>query len=207
MNLDTNNINQKTLSKAFYEVMMDLAKSDDDPILLGWKDSESQTSRFNVFVDKCVKPNDRVLDFGCGLSDLYGYLKNKGIDVNYTGIDIMPEFIKKSKEKYGNEINVVNTNALFFLEEFDWVFASGVFSIGFTLESIVEHIKHFTTITDKGVCFNLLNKETFEGEVQVSFTKDDVIKEIKKQINDVDVVIDDSYSKEDFTVIVTNMPL
>ena len=67
MNLDTNSIEQKTLSRAFYEVMIDLAKSDDDPILLGWRDRDSQTSRFNVFTEECVTDGDRILDFGCGL--------------------------------------------------------------------------------------------------------------------------------------------
>jgi len=201
MNLDTNNINQTTLSRAFYEVMMDLAKSDDDPILLGWKDKLSQTSRFDVFMNECVESGDRVMDFGCGLSRLYGYLNENGIDVSYTGIDIMPHFIKKSKEIYGDSIKVVNTNALYYLEEFEWVFASGVFSIGFTLDSIVEHIKHFTTLTKKGVCFNLLNKETFEGDVQVSFIKDDVVKSLKEKIKDFEVIVIDDYSIEDFTII------
>jgi hypothetical protein len=180
---------------------MDLAKSDDDPILLGWKDTLSQTSRFDVFMNECVESGDRVMDFGCGLSRLYGYLKENGIDVNYTGIDIMPHFIKKSKEIYGDSIKVVNTNALYYLEEFEWVFASGVFSIGFTLDSIVEHIKHFTTLSKKGVCFNLLNKETFEGDVQVSFIKDDVVKLLKENIKDFDVIVIDNYSIEDFTII------
>ena len=51
MNLNNNNINQKTLSRAFYEVMNDLAKAEDDPILLGWRDRSSQLNRFEVFLD------------------------------------------------------------------------------------------------------------------------------------------------------------
>ena len=172
MNLDTNNINQKTLSRAFYEVMIDLAKSDSDPILLGWRDRDSQTSRFDVFVNECLSNDDRVLDFGCGLSDLYQYTKDKGYDIKYTGIDIMPDFVKKSKDKYGDDINVVNTNVLYFFEEFEWVFASGVFSIGFTIDEIIEHIEHFLNITKKGICLNLLNKKEFKGDVQVSFDID-----------------------------------
>ena len=104
MNLNTNNINQKTLSKAFYEVMTDLAKSEDDPILLGWRDRDSQTDRFNVFLDY-VQNGDRVLDFGSGLSDLYGHLKLNDITVDYTGVDIMPDLIKIAKERYGDEID------------------------------------------------------------------------------------------------------
>ena len=139
MNLNTNNINQKTLSKAFYEVMTDLANSEDDPILLGWRDRDSQTDRFNVFLNY-VQNGDRVLDFGSGLSDLYGYLKLNDINVDYTGIDIMPDFIKIAKERYGDEIRVLNTNILYFLEKFEWTYASGVFSIGFDEKELIDAI-------------------------------------------------------------------
>lgn len=202
MNLDTNNINQKTLSRAFYEVMIDLAKSDSDPILLGWRDRESQTSRFDVFVDNCLSDGDRVLDFGCGLSDLYGYTKEKGYNVQYTGIDIMPDFIKKSKDKYGDDVRILNTNILYFLEEFEWVFASGVFSVGFTIDEIVEHIRHFIGITTKGVCLNLLNKNTFKGDVQVSFDPDEVKSILSDKFPETTIDFVEGYYPDDYTIII-----
>ena len=63
MNLNNNNINQKTLSRAFYEVMNDLAKAEDDPILLGWRDRSSQLNRFEVFLDY-VQNGDGSNSFG-----------------------------------------------------------------------------------------------------------------------------------------------
>lgn len=200
MNLNTNNINQKTLSKAFYEVMTDLAKSEDDPILLGWRDRNSQTDRFNVFLDY-VKNGDRVLDFGSGLSDLYGHLKMNDINVDYTGIDIMPDFIKIAKERYGDEIRVLNTNILYFLEKFEWTYASGVFSIGFDEKELIEHISHFLSISNVGVCLNLLDKEHFIGEVQVSFNKEELIKNLSNEFKDIDIILIDDYSVDDFSLI------
>jgi SAM-dependent methyltransferase len=202
MNLDTNNINQKTLSRAFYEVMIDLAKSDEDPILLGWRDRESQTSRFNVFVENCLESGDRVLDFGCGLSDLYGYSKDNGYDITYTGIDIMPDFIKKSKDRYGDEVRILNTNILYFLEEFEWVFASGVFSVGFTIEEIVEHIEHFSKITTKGICLNLLDKNTFKGDVQVSFDPEEVKDILTNKFKHLTIDFVQGYYPDDYTIII-----
>lgn len=201
MNLNTNDINQKTLSKAFYEVMTDLAKSEDDPILLGWRDKSSQTDRFDVFVQNCFESGDSVLDFGCGIADLYPYIKNQGLDINYTGIDIMPSFIKTAKERYGNDVKIINTNVLYFLETFDWVYASGVFSIGFDMNQLLEHITHFVKISNKGVCFNLLDKKTFEGDVQVSFLKDEIINNIKSKFPELTLSIVDTYSIDDFTII------
>lgn len=205
MNLDTNNIEQKTLSRAFYEVMIDLAKSDDDPILLGWRDRDSQTSRFNVFTEECVTDGDRVLDFGCGLSDLYKYLLDKGINVEYTGIDIMPDFIKKSKDRFGDEIKILNTNILYFFEEFEWVFTSGTFSVGFTMDSVLEHVKHFLSISKKGVCFNLLNKDTFSGDVQVAFNPDEVKNVLTESLDDVDIKVIEGYYPDDFTIVINKV--
>lgn len=201
MNLNTNDINQKTLSRAFYEVMTDLAKSEDDPILLGWRDKSSQTDRFDVFVETCFDDGDSVLDFGCGIADLYPYIKDKGLNVDYTGIDIMQSFIKMAKDRYGDEVKILNTNVLYFLEKFDWVFASGVFSIGFDVNQLIEHISHFVKISNKGVCFNLLDKDKFEGDVQVSFLQNEIINTIKNKFPELNLTVVNTYSVDDFTII------
>lgn len=197
-----NNLNQKTIARAFYEVMQDISKSDDDPILLGWKDSHSQTSRFDVFVENCVENGDSVLDFGSGLCGLYGHLKNKNIQVNYTGIDMMSDFNKKCIEKYGDEINIINTNVLYYFEKFDWSFASGVFAVGFSFEEIDEYVTHFVNISNKGVCFNLLDKNTFTGDVQVSFDPDEVKEHFTNKFKDFSVRLITGYTDDDFTIVI-----
>jgi len=42
----------------------------------------------------------RVLDFGCGKGDFYGYLTGKGIHVKYCGIDINENLIDLARRKY-----------------------------------------------------------------------------------------------------------
>lgn len=204
MNHNNIELNQKTISRAFYEVMADMATSDEDPVLLGWRDRESQTVRFDVFKDNCVSSGDTVLDFGCGTCDLYQYLKDYDIDVTYTGIDIMQSFVDRAKDTYGDEIRVMNTNVLIYMEKFDWVFGSGVFSVGFEMDSLMEYVKHLVSISNKGVCFNLLNSDTFNGDVQSSFSVDEVTKEIKSQFPNHTVSIETNYAEEDFSVIITN---
>jgi SAM-dependent methyltransferase len=203
MNQNNVELNQKTISRAFYEVMADLATSEDDPVLLGWRDRESQTIRFDVFKEKCVKSGDSVLDFGCGTCDLYSYLKEDGITVNYTGIDIMQSFVDKAKTIYGDEIRVINTNILIYMEKFDWVFGSGVFSVGFDMDSLTEYVRHLVSISNKGVCFNLLNSETFKGDVQSSFSIKEVKETLTSMFSDYTVSFETNYADEDFSVIIS----
>ena len=150
---------------------------------------------------KSLRDFQHILDFGCGIADLYPYIKDRGLNVEYTGIDIMPLFIKMAKDRYGDEIKILNTNVLYFLEKFDWVFASGVFSIGFDVNQLIEHITHFVKISNKGVCFNLLDKDKFEGDVQVSFLQNEIINTIKNKFPELNLTVVNTYSVDDFTII------
>ncbi len=71
-----------------------------------------------------------VLDVGCGFGDLYGYLANRDIKVDYTGIDINPEFIKIARETYPDaRFLVADFEEDDIGGEFDWAFAAGIFTI------------------------------------------------------------------------------
>ena len=39
-----------------------------------------------------------VCDFGCGIGDFYGYLKEEKINFDYTGIDIADNMIELAKK-------------------------------------------------------------------------------------------------------------
>ena len=66
---------------------------------LSLKDSEKQ--RFDLFIDILnIKPNDLVLDAGCGNGNLVEYLRSKNIDAY--GITITKYQYDNNKKKYGN---------------------------------------------------------------------------------------------------------
>lgn len=202
IDLKTLNINPRAINNAFYRVMLDLATDLNDPTMLGWRDLESQTSRYDVFLENCFKNGQSVLDFGCGLGDFYQYTKDKGYSINYKGIDIIEDFVKKSKEKYGNEINVTTGNVLFDMTNYDWVFANGTFSVGFTENTMYEYIEHLLSISKIGVCFNLLDSNVFENDVQMSFYPDETYDFIKNKYNDKEVKLVTGYTDDDFTIII-----
>lgn len=75
--------------------------------------------------DVNIKPNQKLLDIGCGPGYLIDFLP----EVNYTGIDIDSNYIKTAKEKYKDKIFYCTPVEDFNLEQpntFDVVIAAGV---------------------------------------------------------------------------------
>src|SRR6056297_2544582 len=71
---------------------------------LSFSSADTQRVRFAVLRE--VLPDDRdgafsLLDVGCGFGDLYDYLREDGYNnVQYTGLDIMPEFVRHATATY-----------------------------------------------------------------------------------------------------------
>lgn len=73
-----------------------------------------------------LNSNHRLLDFGCGPGDILEFLPK----IEYTGIDIDPNYIKKAKKTYGHRATFIcsELSDVDFLptEHFDTVIATGV---------------------------------------------------------------------------------
>jgi len=77
-----------------------------------------------------LPPKSKVLDVGCGLGDLYMWLKKNKIEVDYLGIDITAKMILKAKKKYPEASFKIcdlmdNPHSL---DRVDFVLSSGIFN-------------------------------------------------------------------------------
>lgn len=134
------------------------------PQSLGWKKGK-QHVRFNVLTSQSELTGKRILDIGCGFGDLYTYLNDQAIyPLSYTGIDIVPEFIRIAKQQ--NQF----TNAEFILGEFhstnmnceyDYAIASGIFNHKLAGNSnydfIDATIQKALSVCREGVAFDFLS--------------------------------------------------
>ena len=70
---------------------------------LGWT-KHKQSIRFAQMLSPLHIDGASLLDVGCGFGDLLTYIKTEhsGETVDYTGIDIVPEFIDVAKQKNGD---------------------------------------------------------------------------------------------------------
>jgi len=169
-----------------------------------------QKERFEALCQNIHKNDFSILDFGCGTAELYNYLNKKFDLFEYTGVDIVEDFIFFSKEKYAlpnaefskiDDVTDVKDN-------YDFIVASGTFNTLF-VDSYGEHFKilqhtlfHLFNKTNRYLAINLLNKDV--DFIQKGSYHQDVmelyyyaVKNLSKR-----VVIDQSYMPYEFTIII-----
>lgn len=106
----------------------------DQPEALQWSE-EGQKWRFEKLVDMAAfatgqaLKGKRILEIGCGLGHFYPYLTRFFGDVDYTGVDIVPELVCRAMElRPGAKFECRNIFERPIGQDFDFVFISGVFN-------------------------------------------------------------------------------
>lgn len=155
---------------SFYE--KNLLLLGDRPEALRWS-PQGQLLRYNLFLelseDLHVK---KVLDYGCGKGDFYGFLKDRGISTAYTGIDITPALIELARKKYPECVfRVMDILDDPIDEDFDYVFVCGVFNNKIDgIEEITRStIKRLFERTRIGLAFNLLSSYAIEKHPELNY--------------------------------------
>lgn len=78
-----------------------LKKFGNDPRTLGWDSQESQRVRFARVLESVALEGRSLLDIGCGLADLLGFIREQGAELSaYTGWDINPDLIQACQERF-----------------------------------------------------------------------------------------------------------
>jgi SAM-dependent methyltransferase len=111
-----------------------LAEHGDSPQGVNWSRAEDAEKRYEVMLALIEPVEGRrvsVLDFGCGASHFYEYLRRKGRDdIDYTGLDISEAFIALSREKHPHNtylcLDVLSPGAM--LPTYDYAVLNGVFT-------------------------------------------------------------------------------
>lgn len=136
-----------------------------------WPNRKDALVRYRVMLDIVPGRLDRrfsVLDFGCGLSHMYAYIKSRKIDnVQYAGLDISEEFIARARKKYPENAYYcmdILENA-HDLPDFDYIILNGVLTekADLTFEQMLYYTKRIiTAVFSKasiGVAFNVMSKD------------------------------------------------
>jgi SAM-dependent methyltransferase len=72
----------------------------DDIRTLASGTEERRRLRFDILTGIGVASGMSVVDIGCGFGDYFGYLRDRGIAVDYLGLDINADLIEVARAKY-----------------------------------------------------------------------------------------------------------
>lgn len=90
---------------------------------------ERQRTRFEALLGVGELAGKSVLDLGCGLGELYRFLGERGVEVDYTGYDISPELIEAAARRYPEasfEVRDIQESGI--PGEFDYIVSSQTFN-------------------------------------------------------------------------------
>lgn len=83
-----------------------------------------------------------ILDIGCGLGHYYEFLRDKQLDVDYIGYDIVPEFIESNRERFPDaRFEVRDVSAEGIAHEADYVVMCQVFNNKYEHASNVDVVR------------------------------------------------------------------
>jgi SAM-dependent methyltransferase len=101
----------------------------DSSMGLGWSSKGSQEGRFKALCVIGPLGGCAILDGGCGVGDLYGYLRREGHEIDYCGIDVCPQMVTAARQKHpGVEFVEGDLDTLDSERRFDYVLISGTFN-------------------------------------------------------------------------------
>lgn len=111
----------------------------DRPEAVRWTRT-GQILHYQCLLDIGKLNGKKILDFGCGKGDFYEFLKNSGIEVNYTGYDINEKLINVARKKFPEcRLDVFDIDSESINEDFDYIFICGVFNL--RVEGLEQTIK------------------------------------------------------------------
>ena len=99
---------------------------------LGFRNQSSQAKRFEALLALGDLDGARILDVGCGFGDFLSWLSERGIETEYTGLDICEPMIERCRERFPRGAGrFLVGDALAFEpdEPYDYVVASGLFGL------------------------------------------------------------------------------
>lgn len=187
-----------------------------DARALQWVSKQAQEKRFRELIEDVDFRGKNVLDIGCGFGDIIPFIKAKARTFDYTGVDLVPEFIGVARERYPNHkfliANYFNnplmskreTQALL-MTKFDIVITSGTLNANIknAIEIRKKAIKVMWDHAKEAIAFNMAGghpqPENKKGN-RVYYADLNKIVDFCKTLT-TKIIIRKDYSSNDFTVV------
>lgn len=175
-----------------------------------WSSEESQIIRFDQLSKVLEEESGSIIDFGCGYGAYFDYLKNKGFENTYYGIDISDAMLSKATEKFQLRKGLELFSDLREVGKKDYVIASGIFNIrnGTSDENWIDYVESlllkFDQYSNKGFAFNMLTSYSDEALMKdyLFYANSLKIFDLCKRKYSKNVALLHDYKLYEFTIIV-----
>jgi SAM-dependent methyltransferase len=193
---------KETLSQYYKNALKE--NPDDYAKAVHWSSALTQYSRFKVLAGIGKLKRCKVLDVGCGIGELYKYFLHQRIDVDFTGIDLIDDYITIAQKRFPEGKFILGD----FLEyefniKFDYVFASGIFNnrVSDNKAVFIHSLQKMLGLAKKGIVFNLLLKGQHpEDEEYITYSIPEAEQLVKNLGYEYKIV--SGYLPYDFTVYI-----
>lgn len=193
-------------------------KFGDTPKGVDWTKKEQVEYRYQTMLELInfreksfhITQKKSLLDYGCGLSHLYEYIKNNNIDfIDYTGLEISTKFFNESKKKFPENRYILGDilkDKSILENRYDYIVMNGVFTEkrNLSYEDMFEYFKNMITLIydhcNKGLAFNVMSKQV-DWEIDTLFhvPLDDMANFLTKKISR-NFIIRNDYGLYEYTV-------
>lgn len=181
--------------------------------ILDWGSKESQEARFQVLIDVLEEGTYRLardvplrlLDVGCGLTDLCTYLGEMHSAVHYVGVDITFAVLDEAKRRWPQRMvfqGDVFTDAPLREAEFDVAYCSGIFNLrlGNNEDFAIKALTKLLPLVRHRVVANFLHERTKQKYPHCFYFNPERIAEAVRLTGATVTLIDD-YLENDFTLV------
>jgi SAM-dependent methyltransferase len=124
--------------------------------------ARQQDVSFRVLTEIETPFSGSVLDVGCGFADFLGHLERERLQVRYTGIDIVPEFLDEARRRHpGADLRLGDLLLDPPEGPFDWVMLSGTLNFrlerGDTKTYVERMLTRMFELARRGIAANFLS--------------------------------------------------
>lgn len=177
---------------------------------LGFGRRASQEKRFQAAAALGSFHGRTLLDAGCGFGDLLAWLKARGVQPAYSGIDICPPMIEHCRKRFpqhAGRFAVADVLAYEPAERFDYVVASGLFGYeaSTTEARIVPTLESLFSWCRIGLAVNFLSRRAARRSPQRVYVDPVEMLRIAHGLTP-SVRLDHTYLPNDFTLCLYRTP-
>jgi SAM-dependent methyltransferase len=169
---------------------------------VGWRSRQNQELRFKAISDIADLKGKKILDLGCGLGCLYGFLKEKGWEGEYRGLDILDLMVKGSRLRFpGVAFEKRDILEKPLTEKWDYVLINGVFNhkVRDNWAWMEQMVPAAFAAAEQGLAFNVLDSEAGWPDPDLFYANPKVLEEKVSRWSNGKYKITKGYLPEDVT--------